>query len=46
MFLHVCIHFRGGMFNDRICGSGSMTYFNGDKYTGDWVNEEVRRSKI
>ena len=27
--------------NDRICGTGQMIYFNGDEYTGEWVNEQV-----
>lgn len=29
------------MLNDHICGSGTMKYFNGDEYTGEWVNELV-----
>lgn len=32
---------RGEMLNDRICGYGKMIYFNGDEYTGEWVNELV-----
>jgi hypothetical protein len=32
------------MLNDRICGYGQMIYFNGDEYTGEWVNELVSSS--